>query len=70
MPEESTAPGFVGVTKLDLQADSEVQPPGRTCVHQEAALQQCIADKTQTIRPMSAHLNFTHSCCQCTQGSG
>lgn len=34
MPEESTAPGFVGVTKLDLQADSEVQPVGRTCAQQ------------------------------------
>jgi hypothetical protein len=34
MPEKSTAPGFVGVTKLDLQADSEVQPSGQTCVQQ------------------------------------
>jgi hypothetical protein len=25
MPEKSTAPGFVGVTKLDLEANSEVR---------------------------------------------
>ena len=33
MPEKSTAPGFVGVTKLDLQANNEVQLGGCNTVH-------------------------------------